>query len=39
MTQNGRKYIKLHGYNKAERAVRTPQKTLASMHSEAKTSV
>jgi hypothetical protein len=33
------KSVKLHGYNEAERAARTPQKTLASIPSEAKTSV
>jgi hypothetical protein len=32
------KPIELHGYNEAERGARTPQKTLAFMPSEAKTS-
>jgi hypothetical protein len=38
MILNGSKNINLHGYNEAEKAARTPQKTLASMPSEAKTS-
>jgi hypothetical protein len=33
------KSINLHGYKEIEREARTPQKTLASMPSEAKTSV
>jgi hypothetical protein len=38
MKLNGSKNIKLHGYNEIERGAQTPQKTLASMPSEAKTS-
>jgi hypothetical protein len=36
MILNGSKNIKLHGYNEAEKAARTPQKTLASMPSKQK---
>jgi hypothetical protein len=32
------KSLKLHGYNEIERGAQTPQKTLVSMPSEAKTS-
>jgi hypothetical protein len=38
MTLKRSEIMKLHGYTETERGAQTPQKTLASMPSEAKTS-